>query len=86
MKNNKVCPNCENSFKSNFEFCPHCGQKNKEIKLAKKYEKEHKLSISERKLCLDNESSKYLKMTSSTIKKHFNDIKSLLKDGNYKKI
>jgi hypothetical protein len=37
MKNNKVCPNCENSFKSSFEFCPHCGQKNKEIKLGFKY-------------------------------------------------
>lgn len=37
MKNEKTCANCENSFNVDFEYCPHCGQKNKEIKLGFKY-------------------------------------------------
>jgi len=32
-----LCPNCENTFDNNFGFCPHCGQKNKEVKLGFKY-------------------------------------------------
>lgn len=32
-----ICPNCENEFDNNFEFCPHCGQKNKDHKLDFKY-------------------------------------------------
>ncbi|WP_290699405.1 hypothetical protein [Lacinutrix sp.] len=26
----KTCKNCENDFRSNFDFCPHCGMKDKE--------------------------------------------------------
>lgn len=34
---NTLCPNCENNFDINFDYCPHCGQKNKEVKLDFKY-------------------------------------------------
>ena len=37
MKKKKLCPNCENSFNVDYDFCPHCGQKNKDIKLGFKY-------------------------------------------------
>ena len=26
----KTCKNCENDFRDNFDFCPHCGMKDKE--------------------------------------------------------
>lgn len=29
-----VCPNCEQEFDSIFEFCPHCGQRNKKLELS----------------------------------------------------
>lgn len=32
-----VCPNCENEFDKHFDFCPHCGQKNKKINLHLNY-------------------------------------------------
>jgi len=32
-----LCPNCENNFDNSFDFCPHCGQKNKEVKLGFRY-------------------------------------------------
>lgn len=28
--NQTTCKNCENAFESDFEFCPHCGQKSKD--------------------------------------------------------
>ncbi|MCX7549757.1 DUF3667 domain-containing protein [Xanthomarina sp. F2636L] len=28
--NQTICKNCENSFDSDFKFCPHCGQKDKD--------------------------------------------------------
>ena len=31
------CPNCENSFNEKYDFCPHCGQKNKEIRMGLKF-------------------------------------------------
>jgi hypothetical protein len=31
------CPNCENSFDKSFEYCPHCGQRNKELNLSFRY-------------------------------------------------
>ncbi|MCK5847116.1 MAG: DUF3667 domain-containing protein [Bacteroidales bacterium] len=33
--NSNICPNCENSFQENYEYCPHCGQKktNQQLKL-----------------------------------------------------
>ena len=37
IKKQKECPNCNNEFKKDLNFCPHCGQKNKEIKLGIKY-------------------------------------------------
>lgn len=37
LKKNVSCPNCGNDFKSEFDYCPHCGQKNKEFKLNFKY-------------------------------------------------
>lgn len=30
---NNTCPNCEEEFDNNFDFCPYCGQKNKDIDL-----------------------------------------------------
>jgi hypothetical protein len=32
-----VCPNCENAFDEQFDFCPHCGQRNKNLELKLKY-------------------------------------------------
>ena len=32
-----LCPNCENSFHSKYDFCPHCGQRNKEIRMGLKF-------------------------------------------------
>jgi len=37
IKNNKQCPNCNHDFNKDFDFCPYCGQRNKEIKLGIKY-------------------------------------------------
>lgn len=37
MDKNTLCPNCGNNFDKSFGFCPHCGQKNREIKLGFKY-------------------------------------------------
>lgn len=37
QERNTLCPNCENNFNNEFEFCPHCGQKNKKVKLDFKY-------------------------------------------------
>ena len=35
--NHIICPNCENEFDNSFNFCPHCGQKNKIINLHLKH-------------------------------------------------
>jgi len=35
--NHIICPNCENEFEKQFDFCPHCGQKNKPLSLHFKY-------------------------------------------------
>ena len=32
-----VCPNCEKEFEKHFDFCPHCGQRNKKLELKLKY-------------------------------------------------
>lgn len=32
-----ICPNCEKEFDKHFEFCPHCGQRNKKLELQLKY-------------------------------------------------
>ncbi len=33
-KNDRTtCPNCDNDFEKSFNYCPHCGQKNKELTL-----------------------------------------------------
>ncbi len=32
-----LCPNCENSFNGQFDFCPHCSQRNKEMRLVFRY-------------------------------------------------
>lgn len=32
-----ICPNCGNEFEKQFDFCPHCGQKNKPLNLHIKY-------------------------------------------------
>ena len=39
MTNNKntICLNCNNEFDNKFNYCPHCGQKNKKFKLDFKY-------------------------------------------------
>jgi|GEM_PF-925262 len=39
MENEKhiICPNCEQEFNLEFQFCPHCGQKNKKQNLNFKY-------------------------------------------------
>lgn len=34
---NTVCPNCEKEFDSKFDFCPHCGQRNKKLELSLKF-------------------------------------------------
>lgn len=34
---NIVCPNCEKEFDSSFDYCPHCGQKNKKLELQFKH-------------------------------------------------
>ena len=31
------CPNCENRFDNDFDFCPHCGQVNKKLNLNFRY-------------------------------------------------
>ena len=35
--NTKICPNCEKEFDSVFEYCPHCGQRNKKLELGFKH-------------------------------------------------
>jgi hypothetical protein len=39
MNNQEItkCPNCENSFNRNYDYCPHCGQRNKELNLSFRY-------------------------------------------------
>lgn len=38
MESSKIkCPNCNNEFNSDYQFCPHCGQKNREINLNLKF-------------------------------------------------
>ena len=33
-ENNKhICPNCDKEFDNNFDYCPHCGQKNSEQRI-----------------------------------------------------
>jgi hypothetical protein len=34
---NTICPNCEKEFDKDFDFCPHCGQRNKKLELQLKY-------------------------------------------------
>ena len=34
---NIICPNCEKEFDKGFDFCPHCGQRNKKLELQLKY-------------------------------------------------
>lgn len=37
IHHNKSCPNCQANFDSSFNFCPNCGQSNKDLKLNFKY-------------------------------------------------
>jgi len=34
---NLICPNCEIEFSDNYQYCPHCGQKNKKLNLSFSY-------------------------------------------------
>ncbi len=36
-KGNTICPNCENEFDQNYNYCPYCGQENKEPDLKLKH-------------------------------------------------
>lgn len=37
LENDIICPNCQNGFNKEYDYCPHCGQKNKELKMGFKF-------------------------------------------------